>query len=116
MRLIHTANILLDRAYADIPLPSAVGNACRARRREVFENIIQRAVSWPADAILIAGNLFEHDRVTPDTLTFLRQTLASAGAPVLIAPGPRDPFAHDSPYARMPWPDNVIVFDAPQWR
>ena len=116
MRLIHTANILLDRSYAGIPLPSTVANTCRARRREVLENIIQRAASWPADAVLIAGNLFEHDRVTPETLTFLRQTLAGAGVPVLIAPGPRDPFAHDSPYARMPWPDNAVVFDAPSWR
>lgn len=116
MRLIHTANALLDRSYAGIPLPAAVGNACRARRREVLENIIQRAASWPADAVLIAGNLFEHDRVTPETVTFLRQTLGGAGVPVLIAPGPRDPFAHDSPYARMPWPENVVVFDTPAWR
>ena len=26
------------------------------------------AAAWPADAVLIAGDLFEHDRVTRDTV------------------------------------------------
>jgi hypothetical protein len=116
MRLIHTADLHLDACYAASGLPAPVGNRLRQSAREVFHRIVLRAGDWPADALLIAGDLFESDRVTRDTVNFaISEFQAIAHVPVFIAPGKHDPFSGESPYATENWPRNVTVFRAPNW-
>jgi DNA repair exonuclease SbcCD nuclease subunit len=62
------------------------------------------------DAILSAGDLFEHDRVGPDTLEFLRTAFARTHRPVFLAPGNHDWLSARSPYALVDWSPNVHVF------
>jgi DNA repair exonuclease SbcCD nuclease subunit len=63
------------------------------------------------DLVLIAGDLFEHDRVTPDTVEFLKQHFESLGSiRVFISPGNHDPFIYGSPYREEKWPANVVIF------
>lgn len=117
MKLIHTADILLDACYAALSLPAAFGNRRRQGLREVLKAILARAAEWPADAVLIAGNLFEPERVTRDTIAFLQAEFdALRPLPVLIAPGNRDPYVPDSPYAAGTWSSNVHVFDRAAWQ
>lgn len=116
MRLIHTADVHLDASFAGSGLPARFGTRRRQSLRDVFQGIVRRAGSWPADALLIAGDLFEHDRVSLDTVAFLRNEFA--GIPkvaVFIAPGNHDPFVPDSPYASETWPENVVIFDRAMW-
>jgi len=98
-------------------VPPAFGNRRRQSLREVFHAIVERAGQWPADALLIAGDLFDLERVTRDTVRFLQAEFASIQhVPVCIAAGNQDPCVPGSPYAEETWPDNVTIFGEPNWR
>ncbi len=98
-------------------MPPDFGKRRREALRDVFSAILARAAQWPADAILIAGDLYEEDRVTRDTVAFLCDAFEGVRPiPVFIAPGNRDPYTPGSPYATEPWPENVRIFDQPEWR
>lgn len=98
-------------------MPARLGNRRRQSLRDVFHEIVRRAGSWPADALLIAGDLFERDRVTRDTIAFLISEFDSIPhVPVFIAPGNHDPYTTASPYATETWPENVHVFTRPEWQ
>lgn len=116
MRLIHTADIHLDLCFAESGMPAGFANRRRQSLRDVFRTIVERAAAWPADVLLIAGDLFEQDRVSRDTIAFLQSTFeAAAPVPVYIAPGNHDPYTPTSPYATEPWPGNVFIFKSPAW-
>jgi DNA repair exonuclease SbcCD nuclease subunit len=84
--------------------------------RDTFLRIVARAGEWPADALLVAGDLFEHDRVSRDTIATVRRAFESVPhVPIFIAPGNHDPYLPDSPYATQRWPDNVFIFTKPAW-
>jgi DNA repair exonuclease SbcCD nuclease subunit len=116
MRLVHTADVHLDMCFARSAMASRLGNHRRQSLREVFRSIVSRAGDWPADALLVAGDLFEGDRVNRDTVAFLMSELRSIEhVPVFIAPGNHDPYTSGSPYATETWPKNVTIFRAPEW-
>ena len=116
MRLIHTSDLHLDICLKTSGMPASFGNRRRQSLRDVFHAIVERAGAWPADGLLIAGDLFEHDRVSRDTIHFLISEFKSIPeVPVFIAPGNHDPFTPDSPYATETWPKNVFIFSKPQW-
>jgi len=97
-------------------MPAPMGNQRRQSLRDVFQGIITRAVEWPADVLLIAGDLFEHDRVTRDTLAFLVNEFNRIPDTVIfIAPGNHDPCLPNSPYFTEAWPPNVHIFTKPEW-
>lgn len=116
IRLIHTADVHLDASFSEQGLPHHEGIRRREALRETFRAIVRRATSWPADALLIAGDLFEHERVERDTSVFLRDLFAKAAPlPVFIAPGNCDPYCAGSPYLIEDWPANVHIFTGPEW-
>lgn len=116
MRLIHTADIHLDMCYSGLGLPAGFGNRRRQSLRDVFMQIVQRAGDWPADALLIAGDLFEQDRVSRDTVAFVIGELKKIpNVPVFIAPGNHDPCTPNSPYVTETWPQHVTIFRNPDW-
>lgn len=116
IKLIHIADVLLDASFAEAHMTAAAGAQQRHRLREVLQETVRRAMEWPADALLIAGNLFDGARVTRDTLAFLSACFEEAAPlPIVAAPGPADPLAPDSPYLTEPWPDNVTVCGAAGW-
>lgn len=116
MRVIHTADVHLDACFASEGISPGAARALRAKIRDVFDEILTRAKNWPADVVLIAGDLFELAYVTRNTVAFLKQALERVSPiPVFIAPGDADPFTPDSPYAYESWPKNVHVFSSPHW-
>ena len=116
MRFVHTADVHLDACFASSRMPARVANRRRQSIRDVFRGIVQRTRDWPADALLLSGDLFDQERVTRDTIAFLLSELASLGSiPVIIAPGNHDPYIAGSPYATEAWPENVHIFSKPSW-
>ena len=108
MKLLHFADLHLDAPFA-----WAAPEAARLRRRnrrEALGRILELATHEGCEAILVAGDPFELDRVRPDTLEFLRSSFASAAGPVYLAPGNHDWLSSSSPYLTVPWPANVHVF------
>lgn len=97
-------------------MPSGQGNWRRRSLREMFLDILRRAASWPADAVLIAGDLFEMGRLSRETVAFLKEAFELVRPiPVIIAPGNEDPYVAASPYAVEVWPPNVYIFDRAEW-
>jgi DNA repair exonuclease SbcCD nuclease subunit len=116
MRIVHTADIHLDSCFAAPGMPAGFGNRRRQSLRDVFQGTVRRAGEWQADALIIAGDLFELDRITRDTVAFLVSQFGSIPkVPVFIAPGNHDPYMARSPYASANWPDNVTIFTEPRW-
>lgn len=108
MRLVHFSDLHLDTPFTWAP-----PDAARRRRgalREALLRILALADDVGADAICCGGDLYEHERSTPDTAAFLRETLGATSRRVLLAPGNHDWMGPDSLYQRVAWPANVTVF------
>lgn len=111
VRFIHTSDIHLDTSFAGSSFPSRLGDRKREAVRGTFRRIVEDARRDKVDFLLIAGDVFEHDRITPDTCEFLKGQLESLNpVRVFIAPGNHDPYIHGSPYREESWPANVHIF------
>ena len=109
LRLLHFADLHLDRSFASERLYGVGAQRRREDLRAALQRIIERARAAQADVITCGGDLFEHDHVTRETASFIVQTLGDARLPVLIAPGHADPALPSSPYRYLRWPENVTV-------
>lgn len=108
MKLLHVADLHLDAPFAWARPENA--RRRRSNRREALTRIVRLAEEERVDAILSAGDLFEHDRIRPDTIEFLRATFASTQIPIYLAPGNHDWLSPRSPYALAAWSPNVHLF------
>jgi exonuclease SbcD len=108
MRLLHFADLHLDAPFAWARPETA--RLRRRNRRETLTRILQVADDEAVDAILCAGDLFEHERFTPDTVAFLRESFARTDRPIYLAPGNHDWYSSRSPYALEDWSPNVHIF------
>lgn len=108
MRILHFADLHLDAPFAWARPETA--RLRRRNRRETLTRILQLADDEAVDAVLCAGDLFEHERFTPDTVAFLRESFARTDRPIYLAPGNHDWYSARSPYALEEWSSNVHVF------
>jgi DNA repair protein SbcD/Mre11 len=106
--ILHCADLHLDRAFVERDLVRSSG-ARRAALRDAFVRIVERARS--CDALVVAGDLYEHEHVTGDTANMLAHVLGELERPVLLLPGNHDPYLPGSVYERTRWPANVHVFE-----
>jgi len=94
-----------------------LGDRKREAIRSTFRQILREAGANETDLLLIAGDLFEHDRITRDTVEFLKLQFESIGdIRVFIAPGNHDPYLRGSPYCEETWPANVHIFREEEFR
>lgn len=108
MRILHASDFHLDSPFDGLSPEQAVQR--RAEQRETLERLAELARSTRAEAVLLAGDLLDGERVYYETAEALSRTLGHIDAPVFIAPGNHDPFTARSPYAGNAWPDNVHIF------
>jgi DNA repair protein SbcD/Mre11 len=109
--ILHFADLHLDAAFTGSRLPALLARRCREQLRQTLRRIIELAKARGADAVTVAGDLFEHARLSPDTAAFLAGELARlAPIPVFIAPGNHDAADAASLYQRGHWPENVNIF------
>ena len=108
MKLLLFADVHLDAPFrwAGIDLARKRRSALRAAVTQMCRVAEQESV----DAVLCAGDLYEHDYFTPDTAQFLRASFAEIARPVFLAPGNHDWFGPRSLYAQVQWTPNVTVF------
>jgi DNA repair exonuclease SbcCD nuclease subunit len=87
LRVLHTADVHLESdSYGDLRQQAAH----QARGRSVLSRIVDRALSDEVDLLLIAGDLFDHNRVSDEAVDFVRAELARLRRPVVILPGNHD--------------------------
>jgi DNA repair exonuclease SbcCD nuclease subunit len=97
LRVLHTADVHLGSdGYGD-PQQHA---AHAERGRRVFRRIVDRALADRVDLVLIAGDLFDHNRVPDETVAFVRGQLDRLRQPVVILPGNHDVLCEKSIYDR----------------
>lgn len=106
--------VLFADLHLDSPFRWARPEVARRRRqalRDVLGAIVDLAAEVEADAVCCAGDLYEHDRVAPDTAAVIQRAFANlAPIPVLVAPGNHDWLGPQSLYARTAWSPNVHIF------
>ena len=113
VKILHAADFHLDSAFTALSEDRA-----RQRRRE-SRQLVRRMVDYANDhgveLMLLAGDLFDGERVYTETLEEVAAALGRFHGQVLIAPGNHDYYAMRSPYARTLWPENVHVFKEKSW-
>ncbi len=107
--------LLVSDVHLDSPFAWAKPDVARRRRqalRDALARSIQLAIDQRVDVICCGGDLFEHERVSPDTGQFLRAQFELAHpTPIFIAPGNHDWLGPESLYRRVRWSSNVHVFE-----
>ena len=112
MKLLHASDFHLDSPLTGLPPEKSAQR--RRELREVPARLARLAKDEGVDLVLLPGDLFDGERVYPETVRALAGALEDMAVPVFIAPGNHDFFHGKSPYAASPWPDNVHIFTAPE--
>ncbi|MGW6933762.1 metallophosphoesterase family protein [Lentzea sp. NPDC054927] len=105
MKLLLFADLHLDTRF------SSAGPARRLALRETLGRIVDLAQESNVDAVLCAGDLYEHDRCSPSTASFLQSSF-DCSLPVFLAPGNDDWYGPQSVYQQVDWTPNVHVFSS----
>jgi DNA repair exonuclease SbcCD nuclease subunit len=109
--ILHFADLHLDAAFTGSRLPAPLARRCREQLRQALRRLVDLAKARGADAVTVAGDLFEPARLLPDTAAFLVSEFERlAPIPVFIAPGNHDAADAASLYQRGRWPENVNIF------
>src|SRR4030095_2696716 len=106
LRVLHTADVHLD---GDVGGTLEQQAAYRERGRRVLQRIVDRALADEVDLLLIAGDLFDNNRVPDDTIAFVRGELDRLRQPVVILPG-----NHDALYTKSIYDRHDFSAGAPQ--
>lgn len=112
IKIIHTGDLHLGTTF------KSLGNKSRLHRRDcqdVFSNIIDLCITEMADALLIAGDLFDEQNPSKTIVSFVideLKRLKETNIPVFIITGNHDPYEKDSLWLSYTFPSNVYIFDS----
>ena len=110
MRFLHVADVHLDTSFAG--RSESVRRRLREASRESFRRAVELALRERVHAVLIAGDLFDGDRLSFQTERFLlEQTrrLVQEGVTVVYATGNHDPGGPEAGPRALSWPAGVHV-------
>ena len=105
LRLIHTS---------DTHLGDPMGHP---RSEEVLASVVDAAERLEADALLLAGDVFDNERVADDVVASFVQQMARLDIPAIVLPGNHDLAHKSSVYLRAPFddaPPNLQVLTDPE--
>ena len=108
LHILHGADLHLDAPFAGLSAERA--RQRRSELRELPRRLAELARERGADLVLLSGDLFDGSDPYAGTAQALSRALGQTGCPVFIAPGNHDPYGPRSPYALLPWPENVHIF------
>lgn len=112
-RFVHMADVHLDTPFQN--RDRTVRERMREGVREAFRAGIDLALEAQADAVLVAGDLFDNATLSFATEKFLLAQVSRLGerrVPLFYAPGNHDPWGRSYRLSRIPWPENVHVFSS----
>ncbi|HEB12748.1 MAG TPA: DNA repair exonuclease [Actinobacteria bacterium] len=115
IRVVHTADLHLDAPFAYLPFEK------RALKKQavksVFSSVIDLTIENQADALIIAGDLFNGVNPLPATVSFVINELGKlAGkARVIIVPGNHDYYQSGGFWDLPEWPKHVTIFKRDVW-
>jgi DNA repair exonuclease SbcCD nuclease subunit len=115
IRILHTADWQIGKQFANVP--GDPGAALRLQRLETVRQIAELAAVREADLVLVAGDVFEDNGVSDDTLRRTVRAMAGFTGPWVLLPGNHDAGLAQSAWSRLRrlgvLPDNILIADSP---
>ncbi len=109
IKILHTGDIHLDSPFSR--LDTARAEIRRNELRAAFTSMMTYVRVNQVDILLIAGDLFDSDFVTRETIGIILREFERCRARVFIAAGNHDPNTPDSIYSKEGiFPENVHIF------
>lgn len=112
VRFLHLADVHLDTAFEG--RSAALRDHLRSALRTSFRRAVDCALDEDVDAVLIAGDLFDDDRLSVTTEDFLveqLERLATSEITVVYTTGNHDPGGRDFRASKIDWPEGVHYVD-----
>jgi DNA repair exonuclease SbcCD nuclease subunit len=94
VRLLHTSDVHLAHQRES--------DGTVSDNLPILHKVLAAAERWQVDAVLFAGDTFDHNRLNDEFLQRVADLLVHAGRPVVILPGNHDPLVDESVYYRTP--------------
>lgn len=110
MRFVHVADVHLDTSFPG--RSDGVRRRLREASREAFRAAVDLALREDVHALLVAGDLFDSERLSFATERFLLEEarrLGEHGITLVYATGNHDPGSREAGPRSLPWPPNVRV-------
>lgn len=108
LKILHCADLHLDSPFSGLdPIQS---EKRREEQRELLRNLVCFIRNQHIDLVLIAGDLFDSGFTNSHTVKYTADLLASAGCPIVIAPGNHDPYVKNGIYSNG-FPSNVFIYN-----
>jgi DNA repair exonuclease SbcCD nuclease subunit len=107
---IHTADWQIGKVFSAIGGDAAV--LLKTQRVKTVQRIAQLATERHLDAVLVAGDVFENNLVSNETIHALVHAMAGFTGPWVLIPGNHDPAVAESVWQRMETlgcPNNVYI-------
>lgn len=107
---IHTADWQIGKVFSTIGGDAAV--LLKTQRVKTVQRIAQLATERHLDAVLVAGDAFENNLVSNETIHALVHAMAGYAGPWVLIPGNHDPAVAESVWQRMETlgcPKNVYI-------
>ncbi len=115
-RFIHTADWQLGKPFGSIP--GDPGAALRLQRLETVKKVAAVATEQNVDAVLVAGDVFDDNEVSDETLRRTMNTLGAFAGLWVLLPGNHDAATSQSVWQRLRTmeivPGNVVLADSPE--
>ncbi len=111
MRFVHIADVHLDTPFR--AWSADLRRRLREASRTAFRRAVDLALAERVEALLIAGDLFDGERLSFETERFLGDELSRLGEAnidVFYAAGNHDPGQEDTRRGHLPWPPHVHRF------
>lgn len=112
IRLIHTADWQIGKAFGNIPEDAAV--PLRQQRIETIKTIADVATKHDADAVLVAGDVFDAFVIAERTVLQTVHAMSKFKGDWLLLPGNHDPALAEGVWRqlhRMELPANIRLLD-----
>lgn len=104
--IVHTADLHLGSLFSSTP---EVAAERKGEQLDTLKQILDLCISRNADALLIAGDMFDSMKVERRLLNDVKEMLGHYDLRIFITPGNHDPATPDSCYNEE-WPENVHIF------
>jgi DNA repair exonuclease SbcCD nuclease subunit len=113
MRFVHTADWQLGMTRHF--LAGEAQPRYSAARRDAVAGLGALAAEVGAEFVVVAGDVFEHNQLSPQVVSQSLEAMRAIGVPVYLLPGNHDPLDASSVYTSALFtaerPDNVVVLD-----
>ncbi|WP_025772399.1 metallophosphoesterase family protein [Thioalkalivibrio sp. HK1] len=114
--LIHTADWQIGKPFSNVP--GDAGAALRGQRIDTVKAIAELAQARDVDAVLVAGDVFDDNAISDESLRRTVNAMAPYKGPWVLLPGNHDSGLRQSVWSRLTKmgvaPENVILAVEPE--